>query len=126
DPAGKYAVLVKDLPNGMLMRARALIAQPLASSTGPRLRFFNLNQATIMAGPEINNIRPIIAKGICQNCKPNIPLTRDARIPPIAPSASPIAAKIPANFPTSKGGFAGAGGGGAAPAAAGGGGTTAA
>lgn len=100
------------------MRARALIAQPFASSTGPRLRFFNLNHATIMAGPEINNIKPIIAKGICQNCNPNIPLTSEARMPPIAPSASPIAAKIPANLPTSKGGL-GVGGGGAVPAAIG-------
>ena len=99
----RYAIWVKDLPKEILIRARALIAQPFASSTGPSVRFFSLNQAISMAGPEMSSIMPIIASGISQIFNPRMPLTMEARTPPIAPSASPIAAKIPANLPTSKG-----------------------
>ena len=40
--------LVNEVQNGSTDRARALMAQPFASGAGPRLRFFNLNHATIV------------------------------------------------------------------------------
>ena len=92
------------------MRARALTAQPLASSIGPRLRLCNLNQAMMTDGVEINSIRPPTAKGICHHLRPSKPDITPAATVPSAPTAKPIAAKIPANLPTSKalGGPAGA------------------
>src|SRR5512146_886306 len=96
---------VSEAPNGMLMRTLALMAHPQASRIGPRLRRFNLNQASIIDGPETASIRPATARGTCHNLRLKMPLTTEARIPPMAPIAKPIAAKMPANLAISNAGL---------------------
>src|SRR5579862_4826839 len=50
-------------PNGTLIFARALMAQPLASSIGPRLRWRSFMNVRITAGPENTKRIPIATSG---------------------------------------------------------------
>ena len=61
-----------------------------------------VNHAMTIDGPEIINNKPKIAIGICHQISPKKPDIIAANAVPKAPTAKPIAAKIPANLATSK------------------------
>src|SRR5659263_737893 len=88
----------------MLILARALTAQPLASRIGPRLRFRSFSHARNTDSREIARMMQIITTGICHQVNLRIPVRTEASVAPMAPIARPIAAKMPANFAISKGG----------------------
>ena len=58
-----------------------------------------------MDGPEIANIMPKIAMGICHHSNFKKPEKTASNIVPNAPNAIPIAANIPANLAISNGSF---------------------
>lgn len=89
------------------MVARVFTAHPLASRMGARLRLRSLKYARTMDGPEMRSIKPTMAMGICHQLRLRNPVRTDAIAVPMAPMARPMAAKIPANFPTSNGASAG-------------------
>ena len=99
---GSWASEVRDLPKAPVTRARALMAQPLALSTGPRLRRRSFRQAMNTEGREITSMMQAITRRNCQifsDAMPWIALTRNW---PRKPRAMPMAAKIPANLAISK------------------------
>src|SRR3990172_7204714 len=112
--SGSRAAAVSEDPKGMLIFARAFTAQPLASRMGPRFLFLSLSHARRTEGHETTRISAANNRGTCHQARRNSPAMADAKAAPIAPIASPIAAKIPANLATSKGG---GGGGTGSPAA---------
>ena len=87
----------------MLMLALVFTAQPLASRIGPRLRWRSLRKAISMDGPEMANMMPTMASGISHTGRDRNPPRMEAMAVPMAPMARPMAAKIPANLPTSNG-----------------------
>ena len=101
--SGKLAIWVNVFPKAILMVARALTAHPFASSNGARFLFRSLSHAMIIDGPEIARIIPNKANGIFHHDKPKNPVSIEAITDPIAPRARLNAAKIPTNFPMSKG-----------------------
>jgi len=74
-----------------------------------------LNHASIIEGPDTSSMAPTSANGICHHLSARKPPATAASIVPIAPTAKPMAAKIPANLAISNG----AGGVAGAPATAG-------
>src|SRR5471032_2337144 len=74
-----------------------LIAQPLASSIGLRLRSRSFNQAINMLGPEMANMMPISAIGIHQPRSTNLPNT-PTNTALMLPSATPNAATVPTSI----------------------------
>mgnify|MGYP007037140448 CR=1 FL=1 len=99
---GNCAWSVSVLPNNTLTMASALMAQPLALSSGARLRLRSFIQAKIMDGP----LTTINIAGTMSNAHACISLTSDSKLVkkvPIEPIAKPTAAKIPANLATSNG-----------------------
>ena len=87
---------VSEAPNGTLMRALALTAQPLASSSGPMLRVRSLSQAISIDGPEINSNRPTSPSGIHRPSPKN-----DCMMAPSAAVMPPTATPKAATTPTS-------------------------
>ena len=84
------------------MRARMFTAQPLASSSGPRLRRRSLSQASSIEGPDTSSIKPSNTNGIFHAGSDRNPLKMAASAVPRAPTAKPAAAKMPANLAMSK------------------------
>jgi hypothetical protein len=68
--AGRTARLVSLVPKGMLIFTRPLTAQPLASSSGPSVRWRSLSQAMSIEGPEMAAMRPRGHKGELKRRKP--------------------------------------------------------
>ncbi|MNT14125.1 hypothetical protein D3C72_1491180 [compost metagenome] len=92
--AGTLAVCDSDPPSRVLMRMRPLMAQPLASRMGPRLRWRSLSHAISMLGPDMANTMPMIPSGIQTPRSTNL-----AKMPTstalMLPSATPMAATVP-------------------------------
>jgi len=55
----------------MLIITRPLMAQPLASRIGPRLRWRSLSQAMSIEGVEITSMMAASTSGYCQNFSPS-------------------------------------------------------
>ena len=73
---------------------RPLMAQPLASSSGPRLRSRNLSQAISMLGPEMASISPTTASGISGPSSSTLESTATSTVLS-DPRATPMAATVP-------------------------------
>ncbi len=73
---------------------RPLMAQPLASRMGPRLRWRSLSQAIIMLGPEMAAMRPTRATGIQGPRSMNLPKMPTSTAL-MEPRATPRAATVP-------------------------------
>ena len=80
------------------MIASALMAHPLALSTGARLRRRSFNHAITMLGPLMTNRMQAKMISSCHHVKPLKSLATAANAVPIMPNAIPMAAKIPANL----------------------------
>ena len=78
---------------------------PRYNSTAPMTMTMTA-PSIITDGPEINTSTPISTIGICHKLNAKSPDTSAANIVPMAPPASPMAAKIPANLAMSKAGAA--------------------
>ena len=105
---------VSALPSGKLTRIRPLMAQPVASSSGPRVRWRSLIQAISIDGPEMISTTPPTATSLAhQGCSPMKPDTKAPRKVAMAPTPTPRAAMMPTILPTSTGagGAVGVGGG---------------
>ena len=68
---------------------RPLIAQPVASSTGPSVRCRSFSQASSIDGPETRRSAPAIAMGICQGVSFTKPTTIAASATNAAASGGP-------------------------------------
>ena len=87
---------------------RPLIAQPLASRMGPRLRSRSFIQAINTLGPEMANITPSKASGIHGPSSNTLLSTATATVLS-EPSATPIAATVPTSVLLGAGASAGVG-----------------
>jgi len=114
---GKATCSVSVLPNGTEMIASALTAQPLALSTGARLRRRSLSHAIIILGPLMTSNIHTNTISSCHQYSFARPAKHATHAVPIIPNAMPMAAKIPANFAMSNAGFFSAAGSAAAPSA---------
>src|SRR5258705_13246997 len=65
-PGGSWAVSVSAPPKGTFILTRPLMAQPLASRIGPRLRWRSLSQAMSIDGVEMRSRMPANARQTCQ------------------------------------------------------------
>lgn len=91
---GTFAVCDSEPPSRVLIRMRPLMAQPLASRSGPRLRWRNLSQAMSMLGPEMASMMPIRPSGIQTPRSTNL-AKRPTATALILPRATPSAATVP-------------------------------
>ena len=73
---------------------RPLMAQPLASRMGPRLRSRSFSQAISMLGPEMARMMPSKATGIHGPSSTNLPKMPTSTVL-MEPSATPMAATVP-------------------------------
>ena len=106
--SGYLASEVSVAPKAVLTRTWALMAQPLALSTGPRLRRRSLVQAMNIDGPE--TIITIAARRMMMLYHLSVTnAPRPAKAAAMAPKAKPMAAKMPANLAMSNGAFLSAG-----------------
>src|ERR1043166_6359213 len=95
---------------GRLILALALTAQPLASSSGPRLRLRSLSQARIMDGPEMMRIMASTPRGI-RPFRLRNPLMMPPTMPPTPAAPTLKAAMRPGStFGLGGSGAAGTGG----------------
>ena len=74
EPRGSLATLLKVAPNGTLILARALTAQPLASRIGPRLRLRSLMYARTTDGIEMSSMIPTKAATVASGPILNSPV----------------------------------------------------
>src|SRR5688500_13365471 len=96
----------------MFTLTRPLIAQPLASSIGPMVRWRSFNQAITIDGKEIARITPSTTRGSCQAGRSVTLANTMPNAVESAPKATPKAAIVPtSNFLGGGGGVAGTAGG---------------
>ena len=101
---GYLATWVSMEPKVVLTFTIELMAQPLALSTGPRLRLRSLSQARSMEGPLMTTTTKAMAiSGLYHAWTRNLATAASAT--PSAPTARPMAAKMPANLAMSKAGL---------------------
>src|ERR1017187_10002661 len=93
---------VRALPRGTLIFTRPFTAQPVPSRRGPRVRWRSLRNAMSIDGPEMRSSRTTTTRGFSHKGMFSMPLNTAARATPIALTARPTAAKMPANFAMSK------------------------
>jgi hypothetical protein len=109
-PGGTRAVCDSMPPRRTFTFMRPLMAHPLASRIGPRLRWRSFSQAISMLGPEIAITMPMSATGIHCPRSTNLPKMPTSTAL-MLPSATPIAATVPTSIRLPAGGTPGRAGG---------------
>ena len=88
-------MVVRRVPNGTLILTRPLMAHPLASRMGPRVRWRSFNQAMSIEGPEMTMTMPTSTSGYCHAAMPKTWPRIKVSALMAAVAATPIAATVP-------------------------------